>query len=73
MKMYSYTVNVVIFAGGKFCENVGKTFHIGVIFRIHSYFLHKGLCILFSYGDNFREGDKSVKNVKINPTRKFPH
>ena len=29
------TVNVVIFAGGKFCENVGKTFpwfHVGVIF-----------------------------------------
>ena len=26
------TVNVVIFAGGKFRENVGKTFHVGVIF-----------------------------------------
>ena len=23
-----YTVNVVIFAGGKFCKNVGKTFHV---------------------------------------------
>ena len=29
-----YTVNVVIFAGGKFCKNVGKTFHVGVIFMI---------------------------------------
>ena len=29
------TVNVVIFAGGKFRENVGKTFHVGVIFTIH--------------------------------------
>ena len=29
-----YTVNVVIFAGGKFRENVGKTFHVGVIFTI---------------------------------------
>ena len=26
------TVNVVIFAGRKFRENVGKTFHVGVIF-----------------------------------------
>ena len=25
------TVNVVIFAGGKFCENVGKTFHVGIL------------------------------------------
>ena len=28
------TVNVVIFAGGKFREIVGKTFHVGVIFTI---------------------------------------
>ena len=28
------TLNVVIFAGGKFRENVGKTFHVGVIFTI---------------------------------------
>ena len=28
------TVNVVIFAEGKFRENVGKTFHVGVIFTI---------------------------------------
>ena len=28
------TVNVVIFAGGKFRENVGKIFHVGVIFTI---------------------------------------
>ena len=27
----SVTVNVIIFAGGKFRENVGKTFHVGVI------------------------------------------
>ena len=30
----TYTVNVVIFAGGKFRENVGKTFPVGVIFTI---------------------------------------
>ena len=29
-----YTENVVILAGGKFSENVGKTFHMGVIFTI---------------------------------------
>ena len=28
------TVDVVIFAGGNFRENVGKTFHVGVIFTI---------------------------------------
>ena len=28
------TVNVIIFAGGKFRENVGKTFRMGVIFTI---------------------------------------
>ena len=26
------TVNMVIFAGGKFRKNVGKTFHVGVFF-----------------------------------------
>ena len=28
------TVNVVIFAGGKFHKNIRKTFHLGVIFMI---------------------------------------
>ena len=31
---FAVTVNVVIFAGVKFCENVGKIFHEGVIFTI---------------------------------------
>ena len=31
-------VNVVIFAGEKFRENVGKTFHVGVIFTIFHLF-----------------------------------
>ena len=34
----NYTVNVIIFAGGKFRENVGKTFHVGVIFTIFHLF-----------------------------------
>ena len=29
MKQEKVTVNVIIFAGGKFRENVGKTFHVG--------------------------------------------
>ena len=29
-----YTVNVVIFVGGKIRENYGKTFHVGVNFTI---------------------------------------
>ena len=33
------TGDVDIFAGGKFHENVGKTFHVGVIFTTH--FLNK--------------------------------
>ena len=33
------TVNVVIFAGGKFHENVVKIFHVGVIFTIFHIFL----------------------------------
>ena len=49
------TVNVVIFAGGKFRENVGKTFHVGVIFTILLIFPHKGIWFLFSRGGNFRE------------------
>ena len=32
------TVNQVIFAGGKFRENVGKPFHVGVIFTIFHIF-----------------------------------
>ena len=32
------TVNVVIFAGGKFRKNAGKTFHVGVIFTIFHLF-----------------------------------
>ena len=47
---------MVILAGGKFRENVGKTFH-------------KDIWVLFSCGGNFREEDK---NSKIFSMRKFP-
>ena len=62
---------VVIFAGGKFRENVGKTFHVGVISRNYSYFLHKCIWVSFSRGSNFRKEDKSQKNANITPTQKL--
>ena len=36
--IHENTENVVIFAGGKFRENVGKTFHVRVIFMIFHLF-----------------------------------
>ena len=51
--VFSHTVNVVIFAGGKFRETVGKTFQGGGLFsQYYSYFLHKGIWVLFSHGSN---------------------
>ena len=62
---------MVIFAGGKFRENVGKTFHVGVIFTILLLFPSKRHIGLFSRGGNFRKKDKSAKNAKITPTRVY--
>ena len=50
-----YTLYVVIFAGGKFRVNVGKTFHVGVIFTNYFHFLHKCIWVLFLREGNFRE------------------
>ena len=61
-----HTVNVVILAGGKFREKIGKTFHVGVIFTF-SFFLHKGIWVLFLCGGNFREEDK--RQIRKN----YPH
>ena len=49
---------MVIFAGGKYR---GRNFP-----QYYSYFLHKGICVLYSRGDNFSEEDKSA-NAKITP------
>ena len=62
-----FTVNMVIFAWGKFRENIGKTFSRGGNF--HSYFLHKGIWVLFLHGGNFCADNKSAK---ITPVQKFP-
>ena len=67
------TVNVVIFANGSFRENFGKIFHVGLFSRYNSYFLHKGIWVLFSRRGYFREEYQSAKNAKITPTRTFPY
>ena len=47
----TYTVYVVIFAGEKFCDNVGKTFHVGVIFTILLLFsLLRYMGFIFAWG-----------------------
>ena len=64
--------------GGKFHKNVGKTFHIGVIFMIFLLFPYYGLglCphyvlwVLFPRGRNFREKGHLAKNAKITPNLK---
>ena len=48
------TVNMVIFTERKFRENVGKTFHAGVIFKILlNYILNEVIWVLFSAGEIF--------------------
>ena len=51
---------------------VARHFTWGLFSRYYSYFLHKGIWVLFSRWGYFREEDKSAKNAKITPTRKFP-
>ena len=60
----SVTVNVVIFTGGKFRENVGKTFHVGVMFTIfHLFSFIKSYGFNFPRGGNFREKCHIAKNA----------
>ena len=49
------TINVVIFAGGNFAKMLARYFTWGLFSRYYSYFLHKGIRVLFSRGGNFRE------------------
>ena len=57
---------MVIFAGGKFRENVDKTFHVGVIFTI--------LLILLSHlGFIFARGKFSRKRRYCEKRKNFPH
>ena len=69
--MINITVNVVIFAGGKFRANVGKTFHMKLFSRYLSYFLHEGIWVLFSRG-GFCEEDHSAK-PRISPRHENSH
>ena len=59
------TVNVVILLGENFAKILARHFMWGKFSR--SYFLHKGIWVLFSRGSNFCEEDKSAKNAKIPP------
>ena len=71
--MPRHTVNVVISAGGKFRENVGKTFYVGVIFTILLLLpSYRYMGLIFAWVFFFREEDISAKNAKITPTRELP-
>ena len=60
------------FCRGEISRKCWQDFTWGLFSRYFSYFLHKGMCILFSRGGNFCKEDKSANNAKIMPTRKFP-
>ena len=59
---------MVIFAGGKFCENVGKTFHVGVIFTIFIL----PFSLIKSYGFYFHAGEIFAKKAILRKTQKLP-
>ena len=68
------TVNVVIFAGGKFREKCWRDITRGVIFHYTTPISFiKAYGFYFSRGGNFREEDKSAKkkNKKITPHENF--
>ena len=64
--LYVYTVNVVIFAGGNFRENVGKTFHVGIIFTLLLLVIW-----FFRVGEIFAKKTISGKKRENYNTRKF--
>ena len=60
------------FRWGKFHENIGKTFHVGVIFTKPLLFPSwEVLWVLFSRGGIFCEEDKSAKTQKLPPHKNF--
>ena len=67
---WQLTVNVVIFAGGKFHENV-LPLTFGLFSQYYSYFPHKVIWVLFSRGENLGEENSIAKNTKITPHEKF--
>ena len=70
--LISGTVNVVIFAGGKFRENVGKTFHVGVIFTILLIFpSYRHMGFIFAWGLFSRRRQKREKRENY-PHAKIP-
>ena len=65
--VHAHTVNVVNFAGVTFREKVGKTFHMGEIFTITLFYIHKVIWALFSRKGYFSEetNHKNYPNMKI--------
>ena len=61
------TVNVVIFAGGKFRENVVKDISRGGNFHDST-----PICFIKAYGFYFRVGVIFAKKTKARKTRKLP-
>ena len=57
---------MVIFDGGKFRENVGKTFQVGVIFMILLPF-----SFIKAYGFYFRMGVIFARKTKVGKMRKY--
>ena len=63
---------MVIFAWGKFHENIGKTFHMGLIFMILLIFTSQNHMGFILRGRNFREEVNIAKKAKITPYEKYP-
>ena len=63
------TVNVVIFPGEKFCENVGKNFHVGPGGNFQD---TTHISVIKAYGFYFCVGVIFAKNTKAQKMRKLP-
>ena len=59
---------MVIFAGGKFPENVGKTFHVGVKFSRYT----SPISFIKAHGFYFRVAVIFAKTTKARKMRKYP-
>ena len=66
-----YTVNVVIFAGGKCRKMLTRHFMWGLFSGSYSYFLHKGIWVLFSCWGNFHKETKRQKLEKRKTFKNF--
>ena len=71
-KHSSYTVNMIISAGGKFCKNAVKIFHMGGNFHDTSHIsLIKSYGVYFRVGEIFAEKAILRKTPKLAPRENF--